>query len=390
MNKIKKTVTRNSLIILNGFRSIFSPLLSIIFSYIIVNYFSKALWGNFVEYVLFFLITNVICEWGNRSFLLRTFSENPKEMISNWQNLFLARTPIFFLTTISIVILFSWQLIPFLILWLLGIFIYNSILSITYYYRDYFISVIIEAFGFIIIISQLIIYQENLNLTILIRSYSIGIIFKMILSIIYYSKFFYFKSLKIKFKILKTSFPFFILGLTGFLHSKIDVYTYSLFHKGQPLGEYQIISGFFVFASSFISLLLFPFIKNFYRLKSNSILKLKKIIIRYGIFINLVIILIIHNVLRLGFQIYLSPIQISIGYLISFPPYVYTTHIYHLLKIKKENIVVKISLYSFLLNLVISLTLLYLDYNITGILLASAIAQFFCMIYALKFKIHEY
>lgn len=387
---MNKTVQRFLPILTNGTRSIISPLISIAFSFIVVRFFSKQLWGEFVEYVLFFLIANLICEWGNKGYLLRIFSKSPKDIVYNWQNFFLARIPICLLVGMSLFFFFPWTLAPYLVLWLIGSFVYNSIVTVIFYNRDYLTSIGIETIAFLAVIIQLYIYKDSSSLILLIRSYSIGILIKTLLSIIYSPALFQFKSFKFRFLILKTGLPFFILGITGFLHSKVDVYVYSFFYSGEPLGEYQIISGFFFFATSLITLLLYPYIRNFYRLKSTSILKVKKLMIRYGIFINLIVVSFIYIALNYGFQITLSPIQIIIGYFISFPPYVYVAHIYYLFKEKKENTVVKISLYSFLLNFIVSLLMLYLDYNITGVLLANALAQLFCMIYSLKFRIYEH
>ncbi len=386
MNKI---IARTYPIALNGFRSILNPLFAIIFSYVIVNYFSKELWGVFVEYVLFFLIAIIVCNWGNKSYLLRAFSKNPKNMIANWQDHFLARTAICLLCVGVIVFVYPWQLIGYLVLWLLGTFIYNSFLVIIYYNRDYIKSISIEVIGFCALIIQLLAYQNNLDLALLIRSYAISIAVKAIVSAIYYYPFLKFKTLRFNIRVLKLSLPFFILGVTGFLQSKVDVYAYSFFYDGKLLGEYQIISGLFIFAASLITLLSFPYIKNFYRLKTKSIQNLKKVMIKYGILINLIAIAVIYILLFYAFNIKLSAIQIGIGYFISFPSYVYTTHIYNLIKNKKDIIIVKISLYSFIINLILSLFLLYLGCNVTGVMLANAIAQLFCMFYALRFKINE-
>ena len=129
--QLKKLTIRLLPILINGFRSVLNPIFSISFSFIIVNYFSKNLWGNFVEYLLFFLIATVISGWGNKNYLLRIFSENPKEMASNWQQLFLARLPICILFIIALYFLYPIHLFLYLILWLLGAFIYNSFFKLS-------------------------------------------------------------------------------------------------------------------------------------------------------------------------------------------------------------------------------------------------------------------
>lgn len=385
---MNKTFQRFLPIFTNGLRSVLNPLFSIGFSYVVVNYFSKELWGDFVEYILFFLIANIICSWGDKGYLLRVFSNKPKDISTNWQNLLVARVPIVLIFSCIIVFVYPAYQVLYLILWLVGLFLYSSFSPIIYYNRDYIRSILIETVGFSSIIVQLYFFKDTLNLELLLRSYSISILIKTLVTILFYGSYLKFKILKFNIHVLKLSLPFLILSVTGFFQSKIDIYAYSLFYKGKLLGEYQVISGLFIFASSLITLLSFPFIKNIYRLKADSILNLKKLMMKYGLLLNLVSIVTIYFTLLYGFNIRLSFLQISLGYLISYPSYVYTTHIYNLIKNNKENIVIKIGMYSLLINLLFSLFLLYLGFDFTGVIAANALAQLFCMFYSLKFKIN--
>lgn len=386
--QLKKNVTRFLPVFQNGFRIILNPILGIIFSYVIVTYFSKDLWGYFVEYLLLFFIISIICNWGSVTYLIRAFSQNPKNIIIDWQHSFTARIPICLICTISVFFFFELYIALFMMLWIISTFIYHSFFPVIFYNRDYIKSISIEIIGFFTLIIQLFIFKNYLDLALLLWSYAFSVAVKAIMSLIYYHPFLRIKKGAFNFKVLKLSFPFFILGITGFLQSKVDVYTYSFFYDAKALGEYQIISGLFVFAGSLIAILSFPFVKNFYRLKIKSIESLKKSMIKYGVVINLLVLGIIYLILFFGFNIKLSMLQICIGYFISFPSYVYTTHIYNLIKNKREAKVIQIGLYSVIINLLISLFLLYLGYNVTGVLFANAIAQLFCMFYSIKFKIN--
>ena len=77
---MKKIIKRFYPILLNGLRSVLNPLITIIFSYVVVSYFSKVLWGNFVEYLLFFFIASLVTNWGSKTYLLRVFSQKPKNI----------------------------------------------------------------------------------------------------------------------------------------------------------------------------------------------------------------------------------------------------------------------------------------------------------------------
>jgi len=386
--QLKKSALRLYPVALNGFRTILNPLLAIGFSFVVVRYFSKELWGNFVEYMLFFFIASIVTSWGNKTYLMRAFSQNPKNIIIDWQEFFLARVWLCGIFVIPILFLYPCHLIVYLILWLLSSFIYNSFLVIIYYNRDYIKSISIEVVGFVILVAQLYFLNDRINLDVLIRSYAISIVIKVMMSIIYYHRFIHFKEVKFNFNVLKLGLPFFLLAISGFLQSKIDVYAFNIFYDGKLLGEYQIISGFFIFSQSLVTVIMFPYLKNIYRMQNKTILKIKKTTITYGILINLTITIFIYYILLLLFDIKLTLTQAIIGFFVGLPPYIYSMHVFYLFKQKMERKVVQISIYCLSLNFVLSLVLLALDFDITGVLLANAAAQILGMYYYLNIKIN--
>ena len=337
---------------------------------------------DFVEYLLFFFIVSLINTWGSKTYLMRSFSKNPKNILDDWQQLFLARLPICLLCILIVPFLHEQLISLYLVLWILSSFLYVSFFPVIFFNRDYKKIILIESFGFFTLIIQLTYFKDSLDLTSLIRSYSFSIVIKVIISLIYYFKFLKFKTFKINLKILKLSFPFFLLGISGFLQSKIDIYAYSLFFEGKPLGEYQIISGFFIFSQSVVMLLIFPYIKNIYRMSIKSLNRLKKNIIFYGFFLNSIIVICIYYAL-IFFDIKLSLIQLIFGFIIGYPCYIYSIDILIYFKTHKEKTVITISITSLLINLILSIVLLYLGYSITGVLLANAMAQIFALTYYL-------
>ncbi|MDH7913362.1 hypothetical protein [Winogradskyella sp. SYSU M77433] len=383
--KLKKTANRFYPIAINGFRSVLNPLISIVFSYLIVNYFSKALWGNFVEYMLFFFLASIVTSWGSKNYLLRLFSQNPRNIVADWQQLVLARLVLCTIFIVSILILFPLHLSLYLILWLLGLFLYDSFLSIIYYNRDYIISISIEVISFLVLIIMLFIFRKNLDISILIRSYAISVVIKAVMSIIIYKKFLRFKEFKFDFSLLKLSLPFFLLAISGFMQSKIDIYAYSIFYSGKLLGEYQIISGFFIFSQSVVMLLLFPYVKNIYRMPSKNLRKIKKNVATFGLLANSFIVGSIYYAL-LFFDIQLSFFQLVLGFIIGYPCYVYSIDILVCFKMFLEKKVITISVICLIINFGLSLLLLYLDYNVTGVLAANAIAQIFALFFYLRLR----
>lgn len=380
--QLKKATIRFAPILVNGFRSIITPLLNIAFSYIVVTYFSKELWGHFVEYLLFFFVASTITNWGSKTYLMRAFSKTPKAIVKDWQQFFLVRLPLCILCIGVITITYPLHIFIYLTIWLLFGFIHNSFIAVIYYHRDYLKAISIEVIGFLALTLQLIILKYDLNINLLIQSYALSIVVKTIVTVFYYYKFLKFKTLAFNFNLLKLSFPFFLLGISGFLQSKIDVYAFNIFFEGQPLGEYQIISGFFIFSQSVVMLILFPYVKNIYRMSSKSIHTLKRSIAFYGFLLNSIIVINTYFLLSI-FEIQLSIFQLILGFIIGYPCYIYTIDIFVYFKTFKEYTVIKVSIISLIINFLLSILLLYLGYAITGVLAANAIAQIFALSYYL-------
>ena len=342
-----------------------------------------------MRYLMFFYIVTIILNWGNKMYLLRSFSKNPKDLVAVFQEYFFARIPILILVIIILLFTFESEELGYLTLWILGVFIYNSFIPIIFYFRDFGKQIFIELLGYAVLLLLIYLNHKELDLELLIRYYSIHLIIKTILVILIYSSFLNIKKIQLKLSLLKFGFPFLILALTGFLQSKIDLYTLSFFSKNIQLSEYQIITGFFIFSQSIPSIILLPYLKNIYRMKSFSLKKIKHKIKKFGLIITISITIIIYYILYIYFDIKLTLVDLISGFFIGFPSYLYVIHVFHLFKIKSEKTVVKICIIGLLINFLLSFILLSLDFGIRGALIANACAQILVTFFYLRNKIND-
>jgi hypothetical protein len=387
--KYSKLLLKLKPILLNGFKSGLTPLLSILFSYLIVNYFSKNLWGEFVNYLLFFYLTAIFTNWGNKMFLIRKFSLKPKNMVVDFQEYFLARIPILFLFILGVLFYFETSIWVYLLYWVIGVFIYNSFIPLIFFFRDFSKQIFIELISYLSLLLLIFFNQEEFNLKLLIKFYSFHYLIKAILIALVYSSFLKVKKIRLRISLLKFGFPFLFLALTGFLQSKIDLYTLSFFSSSIPLGEYQIISGFFIFSQSIASIILLPYLRNIYRMKSFSLKKIKRLMIKLGFLITVFISIIIYYILQYYFGIKITLVNLIAGFFIGFPSYIYVIHVFYLFKVKSEKTVGKICVIGLSINFLLSFILLYLGFEITGALIANACAQVLVTFFYLRNKIND-
>lgn len=386
---MKKHLDRSTHIVLNGIRTLLSPAISIVLSYLIIHFFSKALWGEFVHYLLYFYIAMLITNWGQKDFLMRKFSEQPDQLMANWQTFFTSRLPILILVLIPPIFIFGLANGICLSAWVFAAYISQSIVPIMLFQRDYTRVIFTEVISFGALIFCLFQFYPNLTLNDLLWYYLYYNAIKSLVFMLFYRHFFLLKKLTINLNLLLISLPFLWLGLAGFLQSKVDLYILQFYTNDVVLGEYQIISGFFIFSQSIATIILLPYLKNIYRMPSNSLRKMKRLIIIGGLVINLIVDAIIFMVLHYFFDIQLTAIQAILGFMIGYPAYIYALNIFYLFKSNRERTVLRLSIYGFLSNSLVCIVFLSLGHEVTGALLANAIGQLLVLALYTQHKIDD-
>ncbi len=364
-----------------------SPLLSLVLSYLIIRFYSKDLWGEFVSFLLFFYLAGIVTNWGGKMYLLRSFSQTPSLMIIKWQSYLLIRVPLVFVFMICTLILYEFKYFPYLTIWLLGLFIKNSFVPIVYYRKDFGKMILAEFIGYFFLFTMLYFTHQGFNIDTFIQYYPISILMSSSCYPLFYSDFLKKWTIEFNTRLLLFGLPFTLLAVTGFLHSKIDLYVFNFYTNKVSLGSYQIVSSLFIFLQSIAGIIVLPFLKNIYRMSNKSLRKLKKTMSLYGLIIVFLGTLVIFLILNL-FDIHLTLRAYFFGFLISIPCFLYTIDIYELLKNNKEKYVVWISFIGLLLNLIFSIVLLELGMQIEGALLSNALTQIVTIFLYLGLKLH--
>ncbi len=371
----KKTLNRIQLVLVNILKQVLSQLLTLILSAIIFKLYSKELWGDFSTYFLYINIITVVISWGNKEFLIREFSKSPSKIVENFYLLFNTRLILLVFAIVATLFVFPVKWFGFFALWISSLYVSQALEVFWIYKRDYFKSIIVEIVSFSILLLGLLF--DKITNGKLIEYYSYYQLTRAILYIIVY----YSDIKKIHFKINEkyflTAISFFFLSLVGFLQSRIDFVIITFFESDKNIAIYQIITTFFILIHALGTFLIFPFMKNIYRLQKSSVAAFQKflslispLIVCFSLFVLFLITKYVYN-LDLDFQYYL------LGFLITFPPYLYTIKILILYKENKQNFVLKTGIISIAINSFVSVVLLYFGYGLKAALFASAVAQFF-------------
>jgi O-antigen/teichoic acid export membrane protein len=372
---LKKTFDRIKLVLANILKQVLSQILMLILSAFIFKLYSKELWGEFSTYFIYINIITVVISWGSKEFLIREFSKSPSKIVENFYLLFNTRLILLAIAIFATPFVFPIKWFGFFVLWISSLYISQALEVFWIYKRDYFKSILVEIVSFSLLL--LVLFFDKITTEKLIEYYSYYQFLRAILYIVVY----YSDLKKIHFVVNKkyflTAISFFLLSLVGFLQSRIDFVIITFFETDKNIAVYQIITTFFILIHALGTFLIFPYMKNIYRLQKNSVIAFQNflswtspLIVCFSLLILFLITKFIFN-LDLDFHYYL------LGFLITFPPYLYTVKIVILYKENKQNFVLKTGIITILINSAISIVLLYFGYGLKGALIGSAIGHFF-------------
>ena len=349
-----------------------------------VKIFEKDDWASLINVMIWVFFLSFIFGWGNRDYLLRAYSENPGNMYrAFFSNLFsrsllLPFSGIFFL-------FFSAEIAALSVVLICLLFLYNSLNTLVIYHQKFGAQLVAEILGFGIIFGS-IFYLETFHLGTFLQLYCVATLIKfLVLS----AQLHYWKQpfkATISLQEFKLGVPFFVLGLSGWLISKTDIYMVDFYLKPSQLAEYQLLITAFLMLQALAAYITIPFTKHVYRVSDEVVQKIKYKL--YLVSLPLTILggftiwLIMEYFVELGFsyEYYL------VGSSMALPCYFYTLNVMELMKNHRERIIIYISFFAFFAS--ISMIVLLIEtYEIFGVLLSVSITQWLVLlVYKLQRK----
>jgi len=375
MNKLVK-------IILNIARSISVSAFNFLIAIIGIKYLGKNNWGAFVQVLLWVYFVAFIANFGNKDFLLREFSKYPSKIHAYFVTSFISRA-IFLLLSFLLIAFFPIKIALLGMLLSILIYTYQSLESLIIYNQKFLTQLIAEVFGFALICS-FIFYVKQLTTQNLILAYCIAFLLKI--SIILFSITIDFKQTKFTFSLkqIQLLIPFFLIGFSGWLSSKIDLYVVNFQLTKAQLAEYQLLITAFLMLQGFSAMIIYPFSKHLFRLKHQTIGKIKRILIIVCFPIIIVSTFLIWFIFEKVIHLNLATNLYIIGAISALPIYFFIVDIFMLYKEKRETKVMYINFVAAFLNLIMTLLLIPI-YGIKGAILSVLITQY-ALLFLYKFK----
>jgi len=378
--KLAKYRKRALTIIANSVNSLLLPVFNIAIAYLVIRLASVDLWGAFVKWLVIVQLGAHIVSWGNKEYLLRAFSQNPALIAQAWQTSLLSRAALF--GPLSLLLILSGDSLSqglLLVLWGLGLVLFQSYEVFIVYKKDFLFAATIEAAvltGLTLVIANL---RGAITLNWLIFLFGMTHLSKAGLYLLRY------RSLtltqpdrrlagRFSLSYFGLALPFFLLGFSGMLQSRIDLYAVNIFLPEGAVGQYQVFINLMIYLQSVSLFILLPFVKSIYRLKHDSIQKMALRLFGLGLLMLLPALGAVHLLLVYVYQFTFSPYFLLAGGLFVLPIYGYLPIIYALYKATQEMTVLKINILGAGLNFLLNLLLLP-QVGMLGAVVASAVAQ---------------
>lgn len=370
-------------ICINIIRGFTIPLLNFIIIIFGIQHFGKQNWGEYISIQIWITLFVFVLNWGNKEYLIRTYSQNPSKVYFHFFTNFFTRSILIFTTTI-LFFFFPVKISLGSILIIFLMHVYNSFESLIIYQQKFAQQLFIEILVFLFFFIALS-YQEKFDLEFILGVYSISVLIKIILSIILFKIWKEKLNFQISFQQLQFSFSFFILGFSGMINSKIDLYLVNLFLSKQVISSYQTITTAFLMLQAMAFFIISPINKFLYRSNKHLFNKLttiaRKIAIPTALLGSFCIWLFLEKYIKLGLE---WPIYI-ICFFSSLPTFYYIIPIYSLYKKHLEKKVLYANLFATLINCILGFVLLK-KLGVVGIFISVCFTQWVYLIVIKKYE----
>ena len=374
--KSARTHRRLRVILTSGLNSLGLPLISPLFSFLVIRLASVELWGQFVPLLIVAQLAAHLAGWGNKDYLLREFSLNPSRLAHVWQSSLLTRLALLALFPLAAAALGYPPLrAGLLLLCCLALLLDQAYDVVVLYRRDFLYSMWVEVASLLLLAVPVVWVGPRLSVDQLLAAFGLSNLVKAGLFWLRYRG-----SLatvwqgRFSTRHLRQAFPFFLLGFSGLVQSRVDLYFVSFQQPESQVAAYQVFTNWMIYGQSASAVLLMPFVKGLYRLPARASLMAASRLSAAGGLLLLLFLPACYVVLTRWYRLPIPPAYLLLGGLFIFPIYFYLPVIYALFRAGQPGQVIAVNFVGAGVSAVLIL-LLMPGLGLAGALAASAAAQ---------------
>lgn len=366
-------IKRTGIVVSGGSARLVSTMGSALISLAIVRSQSAGLWGEVVPFMLLVEFGFSIINWGSGPYLVQEFSLHPDRMRADWSRSVFTRSGLLvcylvFLLFLSLTVSQKFGLMG----WAIGRYVYQSFDPIAQVERKFVFSIVVEITAMAIIILPVLAQPQTVTIDEVVFLFAASMVWRAVGSLVFFRK--WITGGRPDPTFLKTTFPFFMLSLTGMLLQRTDLYCVTWMLNEEETAVYQVYFNFLIFAQFLGSLLLSPFAKNILRLPGLSLERLEKRFVTAGLLLSAASMGAIYFIVRYFYHFELSWLLYALGYVYVLMVYAYLPRNYSMGKAYKQLTVAAYSLLGSAFNFLVCITLIP-RYGMEGAMIAGCASQ---------------
>lgn len=335
----------------------FSPtLFNFILALLGFKYCGADNWGEIAGLILVFFLFNFVANWGNKDYLIRAYSIRPQAISSLFFESITSRG-VFLLLALSLFIYYPASVAGLGVLIIFCRYIYSSYESLIIYHQKFKTQFFAEFLGFIIVLGAILL-NDQFSIHYFLLAYLVASFVKTLYIIIAFKSMLTWQRTPITLNLIAATIPFFLISLSGWLHSRIDLYLVEFNLSPAHLSKYQILVGAFLMFDAASAFAVQPFSKHIYRLNPQTLDKMRRLLRLIGIPAVLVGSFSIYLFLTFMAKIEFDRSIYLIMTLGSIPPFFYMVDILILYREKREKEIMSLGFIGAGVNLVLCLVLI--------------------------------
>ena len=374
--KSARAQRRGLAVLTHAANSLAVPLAGPLFAFLVIRFASVDLWGEFVRALIVAQLAAHIAGWGNKDYLLREFSRYPGRLAATWQKNLMTRLGLLLAVPVVLLVLgYAPARAGWLALCALGLLLDQAYDVVVLYRRAFVYALLVEVLGVALLALPILWLGPALTADTLLAVFALSNLAKA-------------AALALRFRALATpgwaggvdlrqlrgALPFFLLGFSGLLQSRADLYTVSALLGERTLGQYQVFSNLMLYGQAVAGFVLLPFVKGLYRLSYQASLRLAARLSLLGLAVLALFLPAAHLTLTWLFRLDLPPLMLVFGGLSIWPIFFYLPIIYALFKAERPAAVIAINVLGVGVSVLLNLALLP-RFSLVGAAAATAAAQ---------------
>lgn len=362
---------------LNAARYAIGPLGGFIVPWIVLRLSALETWGEAMGVVIPMQIFLHIASWGCRELLLRKFATEPSDpAVQTGQNL-LNRAVVFLpmLFVLGVIGSATWRIAA---LWGTAVLLVNSFEALLIWRKQFRLLFTMDALGLVMQCGFLLFHHAPTIDTVL---FSLLVSAACRLTILTIAVRPWFRSVSIAKgggialrEHFSEALPFFLIGFSGLLASRIDLYTANALLDPVAVGRYQIITSLFVQCQALAALVVLPLSRDLFKLNVESVARYTRRSRMWAALGLIPLCAMAWALFRYGFGFRLAWHTMAAAALMVWPVFAYVPYINTLYKHGRERIVMWSNFAAATASCVLTMLLLP-SLGPTGGLLAAAAGQ---------------